>query len=255
MNKLFIKFLLFQSKRKFYFFGVHPFHFSLDLPILAQRNRNLNFLAHYYFDRIDHDPHHNLGLILPDLVRNFVKGTKFKYEAVPESAAAKSLLHGCLAHIKSDKIFHEWEGFLESMDRIIEEIRHADLGLRKDWFIAHIFSELILDHALLKIHPNLAIELYTDYEKVDIAPLEEFLDSQNFNRFDLFLEGYRRFMKHQYLLSYKDEESVLYALGRICTKMRLPAFTDEQIVLFQRIMTKEKDFLVAEVPHLKQALK
>ena len=214
----------------------------------------MNFLAHYYFDRIDGDSYHNLGLILPDLVRNFVKGTKFKYKAVPEGVNAQSLLNGCLTHIKSDKIFHEWEGFLESMDRIIDEIRKAELGLRKDWFIAHIFSELILDHALLSKYPNLANELYRDYDKVEVDPLKEFLDSQNFNRFDLFMEGYRRFMEKKYLTSYKNEESVLYALGRICTKMRLPAFTGEQIQLFQRIMKEETVLLMNDVPRLKQAL-
>lgn len=215
----------------------------------------MNFLAHYYFDHKPNKVYYNLGLILPDLVRNFVKGTKLDLEKDQQSGNANSLKNGCIKHVASDKLFHNWEGFLDSMDRIINMIRQSEHDFKKDWFVAHILSELILDKVLLEIEPNLAKRIYIDYRQVETLDLHKFLGTQNFSKFDEFDRGFQQFLDKEYLQSYENNENIIYALGKICNKMKLSAFSDQQKSLLSDIIKIEGALLKKEVPELKELLK
>ena len=77
----------------------------------------VNFLSHYYFDHQEGNPYFNLGLIFPDIVRNFVRGSKLNFTIdMKDTPSADSLQKGCIQHVQSDKIFHAWDGFIEAMD-------------------------------------------------------------------------------------------------------------------------------------------
>lgn len=198
----------------------------------------MNFLSHYYFDRVENNEYFNLGLIFPDIARNFVKGTRLNLNIeVPEDYREAQLLKGCIQHVQSDKIFHAWDGFHHAMDFVTQRIRSSKHDIRKDWFIAHILVELTIDHHLLLVNPNLASKLYTDFEKVETEVLTSFLGKHDFSNFDSFLSGYNRFMNARYLESYNKRENIVYALGKICNKMRLEPFSDGQKELLSNIVT------------------
>lgn len=160
------------------------------------------------------------------------------------------LLKGCIQHVQSDKVFHAWQGFHDSMDFVTQNIRASEHDIDKDWFISHILVELTMDHYLIKKHDTLASKLYTDFEMVDTVQMHSFLQRHDFSNFDLFQNGFDRFMKVRYLESYTEEDNIVYALGRICTKMKLQPFSEVQKQLLKSIvqaLTLKMPALVAEL--------
>ncbi len=215
----------------------------------------LNFLAHFYFDRRKDDPHFNFGLLLPDLVRNFEPGTKLRLSgATFNGNVEQSLFEGSLQHVESDKIFHSWEGFNEMMLIVTDAIRGADGNIKKDWFVAHILVELVMDHFLLLKQPDLAKRLYTDFEMLDMVHVQSFLARNHLPNFEQFDTGMGHFMHVRYLEKYHETASIIYALGRICTKVKLTPFTDSQVKLLKQIVHTLVEQMPKKVSELHEEL-
>jgi len=216
---------------------------------------SVNFLSHYHFDHQKDNPEYNLGLIFPDLLRNFVRGSKLKLGSKePSEKQAKQLHLGCVEHVASDKIFHAWEGFHEGMADITRMIRTEDIGIRKDWFIAHILFELTMDYYLINRDGSLASNLYTDFGQVDTKTMQHFLELHDFDNFDKVMNGFNRFMEVQYLESYTRSESIVFALGKICTKMKLEPFTEKQKFFLNDVVIKLNEKMPTWVERLEVEL-
>ncbi|MFT5511641.1 MAG: hypothetical protein ACI8SE_000034 [Bacteroidia bacterium] len=216
----------------------------------------VNFLSHYYFDSKPERPYFNMGLIFPDIVRNFVRGSKLDFTIqIKDAPFEHDLLKGCIQHVQSDKTFHAWSGFINAMDYVTKQIRQSPDDLEKDWFIAHILVELAMDHYLLTHNPYLAKNLYNDFETVDSVHVHSFLARHDFSKFDLFQMGFDRFMKVRYLESYTEPDNIVYALGRICTKMKLPPFSEVQKQLLKTIVKGLNEQMPNMVDELKVELK
>src|SRR5437868_5238150 len=84
---------------------------------------DLNFLAHYYFDKTN-NIYYNVGLVLPDLSRNFCKG-HLNLKHAFEDEYFISLKNGCLKHLEADKIFHQ-SGFFKDVVLAISNILDKD---------------------------------------------------------------------------------------------------------------------------------
>ena len=180
----------------------------------------MNFLAHYYYDKIDNNPGHTLGLLLPDLVRNFGKPLhQLPVNAVFTSLEEKSLAQGFLQHISSDKIFHQTEGFVWFNKQIIALLRNSRVSFKRDWLLAHILTELMLDGAILLRHPDLAKNLYNELDSVDYMAITSFFITVNYSDYINFIHGFDRFKKAEYLKSYVHPESLAFAMGKIAQKM------------------------------------
>jgi hypothetical protein len=180
----------------------------------------MNFLAHYYYDKIDNDPAHTLGLLLPDLVRNFGK----PIHQLPDistftSFKEKSIAQGFLQHIQSDKIFHQTEGFVLFNKQIISLLRNSTIAFKRDWFLAHIFTELMLDRVILLRHPDLAENLYSELATIDESTIHSFFTAMNYTDPSNFFIGFNKFNQAAYLQSYIHPESVAFAMGKIAQKM------------------------------------
>ncbi len=216
----------------------------------------MNFLSHYYFDKQEGNPYFNLGLIFPDIVRNFVRGSKLDLTIdMKDELPVASLQKGCIQHVQSDKVFHAWDEFIDAMDMVTGHIRKNPVPFKKDWFIAHILVELTMDHYLILNNPNLANKLYTDFEIVDTEHIHSFLRRNDFSKFDLFQKGFDHFMSVRYLESYTEPNNIVYALGRICTKMRLPPFSEEQKQLLKSVIKVLHNKMPQMVEDLKVELK
>ena len=197
----------------------------------------MNFLAHYYFDHQVGKPEYNLGLIFPDILRNFVPRTRLSLTVdVPRETKEHALLQGCIQHVDSDKVFHAWQGFHDLMEMVTKKIRTSKYPIGRDWFVSHILVELIMDYYLLQKNPNLATMLYTDFALVDTKVIDSFLACNEFSNFERFHHGYDHFMKLRYLESYAESGSIVFALGKICTKMKLEPFSEQQKALLQSII-------------------
>lgn len=181
----------------------------------------MNFLSHYYFDRIKGNSYYNLGLLLPDLLRNFGSALHHLQDDKISFSEGNFLASGFHQHIATDKIFHTTKGFVSLNKHLTERLRKSEADFNRDWFLAHILTELLLDRAILFKNPAIARQLYAELEGVDYALLKKFFSEINYPAADSFLYGFDRFMKVRYLQSYTEPESIAYAMGRIAQKMNI----------------------------------
>lgn len=215
----------------------------------------MNFLAHYYFDRTD-SPAYNLGLILPDLYRNFNRGLRITKAQLNELQCSSHLLAGSRRHFVSDERFHSSEVFRSGESMLLNKLRAEDSpGFDRDYFIAHIYYELVLDHVLLKQHKSLAEELYSDYSRVNKDELKTYLKSFNQNAVERFLQGFDHFNETAYLQSYHEPDLVVFALGKICNKMNIPPFNEDQKTHLLKLMHQFKPIIARDLTQLRVWLK
>lgn len=219
----------------------------------------MNFLSHYFFDHNKNDHHYNFGLILPDLARNFVPGARIKPGSKDfDNRHIHSINRGCLQHLETDATFHSWDGFTGLLRVVTGELRNSgDLRPERDWFVAHIFAELMIDHQLLNSYPKLATELYTSFEQTSSHSIDSYLLGQGMDQSDRlrFHKGFDRFMDARYLALYNRPENVVYSLERICTSKRIPPFNLRQKEHFIQLISHFERIIVGTITELRTLLK
>lgn len=192
----------------------------------------MNFFAHYFFHHQPNNHWHNAGLLFPDLLRIFSKeqriSDKTEINEKCKQEDYQNLVRGFQHHFIGDDIFHNWDWFKEKNHELAVKIRESKLDIKRDWFLAHIFIELTIDHVLVTKNEKLVEELYADLMACDKQGWELFFTENGFKELDYWYEGYTRFNKHQYIFTYKDTDSVIYALNRIYLSTGIGEFDDIQ---------------------------
>jgi hypothetical protein len=169
--------------------------------------------------------------------------------------AHEALKKGCQKHIASDKLFHQWDGFMSGMDLANGLMRTGKVNFEKDFFLSHIFVELVIDKILLTKNPNLANELYSDYALLNLEDINSFLELHSIASIEHFEIGFNRFMNVRYLVNYRDFSNIVYALGRIGTKMGLQPFTEDQKSRLTEIAQELETALDEKMPALHALLR
>ena len=215
----------------------------------------MNFLAHYYFDHRSNDPHFNVGLLFPDLLRNFIPGARFQVlDDTSFGQETLSLHQGCLQHIRSDKIFHNWSGFIDGMKVAGESFKESKEPFERLFFINHIFVELVIDKMLVNQHPDLPERLYADFQLAEKSVFDRIMQALQVSNPERFHAGYERFMEVQYLRKYREYSNIAYALGRICTKMGLKPFTEYQKSYLHTVAQRIEEFESTRLDELHEAI-
>lgn len=111
-----------------------------------------------------------------------------------------------------------------------------------------------MDYYLINRDSRLASNLYTDFGQVDTKTIQHFLELHDFDNFDMFMAGFNRFMDVQYLESYTRSESIVFALGKICTKMKLEPFTEKQKFFLNDVVIKLNEKMPTWVERLEVEL-
>ncbi|WP_443938164.1 ACP phosphodiesterase [Pedobacter sp. MW01-1-1] len=207
----------------------------------------MNFLSHYYFDRLTTDSTVVMGTVLPDLIKNASKEANL-YPQKNDflflgNADEENLLKGWKRHLAVDLHFHSSAFFIQKTADLKPLISSAIVGTSiRPSFLAHISLELLLDHLL--VDQNL-IQVHTFYDHL-IAVKKESLSNflahcgmKNEHVFNSFLEN---FISSKYLLSYQKLENISYALNRICMRLWPESLRDDQkeILTEQLAIYKEK---------------
>ncbi|QNK62971.1 hypothetical protein H7F33_00135 [Pedobacter sp. PAMC26386] len=200
----------------------------------------MNFLSHFYFERKNSNDYVVMGVVLPDLIKNADKDwnlnpqkDEYLFRDVPDYAA---LLSGWKRHLEVDRLFHSSVFFKEQTANLKQLILPAlQTGPVKPFFLAHIGLELILDHLLLTQSLVDTAHFYRQLTAAHTESLTGFLKYAGLpdqGRFDHFLG---KFISSEYLFSYEKIENITYALNRICMRLWLNPFTEEQL----QILTKK----------------
>ena len=181
---------------------------------------NLNFFAHFFTDHEESRFHYNAGLVLPDLIRNFLPGKRFRAEQVQKEyldGEAHELFLGSCRHLERDKQFHR-SGFFEQGEAELRMLfKEQNLGkhIPRIWLASHLVLELMLDRVLMKQHPELLDRFYESLEGTETHALDQFLHASIQARDPLFHERWERFVELKYLYHYTDDDAFTYSLMRI----------------------------------------
>ena len=213
----------------------------------------MNFLAHYFFDRTD-NIYYNVGLILPDLSRNFRKGhLNLKQDFSSENFTA--LKQGSLSHLAQDKIFHQSVFFKNAQQKVSSLLDKEALWPRK-WFLNHVLTEIMLDRALMDAHPGLCEDFYRDLELADPDIIADFLKAGGVINYHHFKESYLKFVQHQFIFSYQHNEKLIIALSRLYLKVGIQyewQKADEDLLNRQFVVIL--DTIASQVDYLTKELK
>jgi len=213
----------------------------------------MNFLSHYYFYKSD-DIYYNLGLVLPDLVRNISK-THLRPLSTYDKKEHIALGNGSKAHIEGDRIFHQSEFFRVCETHIAKQLNTKATWPRK-WFFNHLLLEIGLDRVLMDHYPNLCQEFYTDLEQVDKQTLIEFLNLSGIKQYNEFAPGYERFVNFKFIFEYQYNEKIFFALSRVYLRTGITyEWTENDKMLFMEHLPGILKFISEHIDILNEELK
>lgn len=209
----------------------------------------MNFFAHYYYGRQEGNYWHNAGLLFPDLLRIFTGKQRVNSRGLNKLVNYNTeLVSGIRNHLHVDAVFHDWKWFLDMNHEIALKIRSSDSDINRDWFVAHIFIELAIDHVLVTDNLPLVESLYSDLEMCDEIGWYQFFDEYTLKDKDKWIMGLSKFIEYRYIFTYQDTTKIIYALNRICQRTGLSDFNEQQSEFLLLIL---KDF----IPEIKIRLK
>ncbi|MBR9860231.1 hypothetical protein GYB22_05695 [bacterium] len=198
----------------------------------------MNYLSHFYFDRVDDNKYYNLGLILPDLARAHIPKLRINPYRNIEFTTEEigSINRGCNRHFASDRKFHNWSTFVKLSQEAIDSIRESgDKDLDRDYFISHILVEILLDKILLDKNPSLADEFYAMIDSIEMDWILKYLRYSGLQDDELFKGNHRRFMKAAFLKKYTSIENAIDMLEKVAIRASLKEFTEGQKELLTEI--------------------
>lgn len=209
----------------------------------------LNFLSHYYFNRLERSPGLTLGAILPDLIKNSDKTARLFPEKLdaqlwsnPELAAIKS---GWDQHMAVDRIFHNLPFFHTHTHALrlllVPVVQHTPIRAS---FLSHISLELLLDHLVLSEGLVRAQNFYEDLSKVSRADVQTFLKAANYEQIPSFMAFYDHFLTVQYVGMYSDLAEVSRALINICRRVWKFQFDPTQLEALEQVLAEYKERLL-----------
>ncbi len=191
----------------------------------------MNFFAHYYFHQRPTNSWYNAGLLFPDLLRNFTAKQRLQPSklliSLNQTPEDDNLIAGINQHFMADHLFHNWDWFIKKNKDLAQTIRNSGLGIKRDWFMAHIMIELAIDHLLVCQNESMVHQLYSDLEACD-TKWKSFFDKQSLGELKSWNEGMSKFRTSQYIFSYHDTDNLNYALNRIYQTTRIGTLNDIQ---------------------------
>lgn len=177
----------------------------------------MNYLSHYYIDRFRPSPYFKLGVIFPDIYRNFnadLKKAAFS-SGIVWNTEHQALVDGVKKHYHIDSIFHNLPEFKEWMELLSGKMDKALLEgkYERRFFLVHIWVEFILDRLLIRRDPGLPGRFYADMDKINETVIKEFFDKMGKqSEGSVFFSRFRMVIGNKYLYSYNDNEMFTGAL-------------------------------------------
>lgn len=186
----------------------------------------MNFIAHYHFTHKPGNAYHNLGIVLPDLARNFVTAPRIKPELlqpVLQLEPHKHLNEGARQHYALDKFFHNSPFFEEGYRFVKDSIHKAgfDDSFTRFFFLNHIFLELMLDRYIIGKHSPAIDGFYHSLQEIENEPLSSYLELNGVETKELFIQRFHQFREIRYLYHYTNNEKLIYSLNRILMRVGL----------------------------------
>lgn len=214
---------------------------------------SMNFIAHYHFYRRE-DAYYNLGLVLPDLTKNFCKSHLRPKETFMHPQL-KALAMGSLEHLKADKIFHQ-SRFFKQCEELVSHLLDLEANWPRKWFLNHLLSEILIDRVIMERFPKICDEFYNDLKAVSTDQVELFLKMSGIANYQNFTHGFKRFVEIAFIYEYMYNEKIIFALGRVYSRLGIEyTWTEKDKMLLQENIPMILDFIHLELESLESELK
>ncbi len=213
----------------------------------------MNFLSHFYLDRIANNHYYNAGLTLPDLL-GFHKGrirltekTIFQLQNINMN---NDLLNGMRAHLKLDRKFHTSD-FFKRNTLLLQSMFEENTKHSLTHFNCHIILEMLIDKFILHRNPEIAKEFYDVYNHVDFNVITgTFISLNNFNKQDMF-DLLTRFSQSAYIGEYINISTIIHISNIVSKKFnsgnsQLDTNNTETILHFYNEIENEISILLSE---------
>lgn len=216
----------------------------------------MNFLSHYYCLK-EENPYILLGVIMPDLVKDFSKlyNKYIEDDYFPKDEVSILMLEGVAIHIKGDDAFHKHSIFKE-----IQEIAKAEINkifsstVKRKFVIAHVLIELMIDKYIMNINSGILKAFYSKIDKIDIEKVEKFYLNLNIEENKShFIKNITKFKELKFLYRLKENEGIIFTLNKVFTKKLNYDFLDEKekwnlvIEKIERKIEKQIPIILIEV--------
>jgi len=176
----------------------------------------MNFFTHFYFEQPEQNPEFVAGLTIPDLFKEY--SAAYRKIALGNAAYSNEkglVFAGIKAHIEADKFFHNSDFFKVCNEYIKIKLSEID-RFERNFFLSHLFIELMLDRVLIKQNPDLAVLYYRILNSFDFKIFEQLMKTINTTvNPSVLWERFIHFINSRYLLHYTNNEKWLYALSRV----------------------------------------
>ena len=192
----------------------------------------MNFLSHYYIDRIENKPYHNFGLILPDLMSMYKRKWKVSSRVMKENLTLQEtqIVTGVVKHNNLDGYFHNSDFFYKYTTAIKEILQKNGVRYpeQRIHFVAHILLELLVDRVIIKKEKLILKEFYSELDQIDWNVLNDFLVKIKLDAVEGFYGYFVKFRRRKYLYKYANNFQVLFITNRILEKVNLPQIVDQK---------------------------
>jgi hypothetical protein len=213
----------------------------------------MNFISHYHFYKTV-DSYYNVGLVLPDLVKNFCK-THLKPKEQFVQRTMNSINSGSKMHLEADRIFHQSLFFKESEKFLSHLMDNKAIWPRK-WFLNHLLCEILIDRLIMERHSNEVDDFYMHLKNIDPAQVELYLKLIGIQNYQNFTPGFERFVNNPFLFEYIHNEKIIYALGRVYQRIGINyEWKEEDKNLLLYAIPKQLEYMDERFQLLKGELK
>jgi hypothetical protein len=177
----------------------------------------VNLLSHYYIDRDHPSLYFKLGLLVPDIYRNFNRDLRkafFNAANVAESEHLQLLL-GVQKHMQVDAAFHNLAEFKDLTAMLEQAMERTPLkgSYPRRFFLCHLWLEWLLDRILVKHFPGLSVQFYQDMDAIDQEILHRwFRGIGKEDEGNIFFVNFNRLKENKYLYLFPDNEKFINAL-------------------------------------------
>jgi hypothetical protein len=187
----------------------------------------MNFVAHYYIDSHLDNGLFVTGVSSPDLIPVFDRKKRVRDRWVRKvldresEPAFREFAKGALRHFEADDYFHSADFFQAETQLITQLLRERfekDV-VQRDFFVAHILFELVLDRILVQENPEGLDKYYDHWRNTDTQQLRLFsekLCNDSLEGYELFI---KRFIKRRYLYGFVEWKNLIYILKRIMDRV------------------------------------
>ena len=159
---------------------------------------------------------------------------------------------GVLVHLQTDAAFHKSQAFAKASveaGQIVAEAGFSGIRVRQ-FFAAHVLTEMALDAVLLRAEPGLADAFYANFAAADADAVAHWAETVAGKPLPDLPGVLTRFARTEYLRGYAEDGGVATGFSNICRRAGQDTFEGVNFTRLAGVVREVIDALPPRVPAL-----